>query len=343
MAGVELHLRPEDHAAQVQAMLRRTAALAFAVLVMATGAVAGKYRPPRAADGHPDLGGLWTSISLTELERPSWAPALTLTGAQALAFEARRKKEFASAEDGVGGRASEIGFWPETGARLARIDGKARSSWIVDPADGRLPYTAEGLAAVRGMPAIVNNASNPETRNASERCLLSGFAGSGPPMLNGPYASLYQFVQTRDAVAIHLESVHDVRVVRLDAKAHLPANVRPWLGDSIGRWEGETLVVETTNFNPGDAYKMPIGVYISPQAKVTERFTRVSPTQLRYDFTVDDPSTFSKAWRAEMVFEATKGPIYEYACHEGNYALPGILAGARHEEAQSKVTAGATR
>ena len=319
------------------------AAILLALVLAASNAGAADYRAPRAADGHPDLGGLWTSISLTELERPTWAPSLVLSDAEARAFEARRQKEFASVEDGVGGRASEIGFWPETGAHLARIDGKARSSWIVEPADGRLPYSAQGLAAVKGMPAIVSNASNPETRNASERCLRSGFAGSGPPMLNGPYASLYQVVQTKDAVAIHLESVHDVRVVRLTAKAHLPANVRPWLGDSIGRWEGETLVVETTNFNPGDAFKMPVGVYISPEAKVTERFTRVSPDQLRYDFTVDDPKAFSKTWRAEMVFAATKGPLYEYACHEGNYSLPGILAGARREESLARAASAPTR
>jgi hypothetical protein len=158
-------------------------------------------------------------------------------------------------------------------------------------------------------------------------------------MLNGPYASLYQFVQTKDAVAIHLESVHDVRIVLLTTKTHLPPSVRPWLGDSIGHWEGETLVVETTNFNRGDAYKMPLGFYISAEAKVTERFTRASPTQLRYDFTVEDPKAFSKPWRAEMVFAATKGPLYEYACHEGNYALTGILAGARHEEAQASLQA----
>ena len=314
-------------------MLRLT--LAIALLAAACVANAGGYRAPRAADGHPDLGGLWSSISLTELERPSWSPALILSDAQALAFEKRRQKEFAAVEDGVGGRASEIGFWPETGAQLARIDGHARSSWIVEPADGRLPpYTADGLAAIRSFPATVANSANPETRSASERCLLAGFAGSGPPMLNGPYASLYQIVQTRDAVAIHLETVHEVRIVRLDAKTHLPANVRPWLGDSIARWEAETLVVETTNFNRGDAFKVPIGVYISPDAKVTERFTRVSPTQLRYDFAVEDPKAFSKTWRAEMVFSATKGPIYEYACHEGNYAMRGILGGARNLESQ---------
>ena len=314
-------------------MLKRGAAIVCVVLAVASAASAGGYRAPRAADGHPDLGGLWSSISLTELERPNWAPMLILSDAEALAFEQRRQREFASVEDGVGGRDSEIGFWPETGASLARIDGKARSSWIVEPTSGRLPYSAEGLAVLKAMPAVVADSANPETRNASERCLLSGFAGSGPPMLNAPYASLYQIVQTKDAVAIHLELVHDVRIVRLGGQAHLPANVRPWLGDSIGRWEGETLVVETTNFNRGDAFKIPIGLYISPHAKVTERFTRASATQLRYDFTVEDPQAYSKTWRAEMVLSATKGPIYEYACHEGNYALPGILAGARREEA----------
>jgi hypothetical protein len=308
----------------------------FAVLLAASSALAGGYRAPRDAYGHPDLGGIWTSTSLTELERPASLKALTITDAEAAAFEQRRTKEFASVEDGVGGRASELDFWAPA-AKLARIDGKARSSWIVDPADGRLPYTAEGQAAVKRMRAAINDASNPETRNPSERCLLVGFGGAGPPMLNGPYASEYEFVQTRDAVAIHLESVHDVRIVRTNTTTHLPANVRPWLGDSIGRWEGETLVVETTNFNPGDAFKAPTGIYISADAKVTERFTRVAPGRLMYEFSVEEPKTFSQVWRAQMVVEATKGPIYEYACHEGNYSLPGILAGARREEADARV------
>ena len=315
------------------------AALGIALLAAASTACAGSYRAPRAADGHADLGGLWSSISLTKLERPEWASALTLTGAEALVFEARKLKEFAAVEDGVGGRDSEIGFWPETSAHLARIDGRPRTSWIVDPADGRLPYSPAGLAAVKAMPSAIGDSANPETRNTSERCLLAGFAGSGPPMLNGPYASLYQVVQTRDAVVIHQEAVHQVRIVRLNTTAHLPSHMRPWLGDSIGHWEGDTLVVETTNFNRYDAFKTPIGAYISPDAKVTERFSRVSPTQLAYGFTVEDPATFTKPWRAEMVLAATKGPIYEDACHEGNYSLPGILAGARHEEATAKQTA----
>jgi hypothetical protein len=304
-------------------------------LLLAVPALAGGYRAPRDAYGHPDLGGIWTSTSLTELERPASLKTLTISDEEAAVFEKRRAKEFASVEDGVGGRASELDFWAPA-SKLARIDGKARTSWIVDPADGRLPYTAAGLAAVRRMPAAINDAANPETRNPSERCLLVGFGGAGPPMLNGPYASEYEFVQTRDAVAIHLESVHDVRIVRTNVATHLPPGVRPWLGDSIGRWEGETLVVETTNFNPGDAFKAPLGVYIAPDAKVTERFTRIAPSRMLYEFSVEEPKTFSQVWRAQMVFETTKGPIYEYACHEGNYALPGILAGARREEADAR-------
>jgi hypothetical protein len=162
-------------------------------------------------------------------------------------------------------------------------------------------------------------------------------------MLNSPYANEYQFVQTRDAVAIHMESVHDVRIVRLDTAAHLPAAMRPWMGDSLGHWEGDTLVVETTNFNPGDAPKVPTPLYVSTDAKVTERFTRIAPTQMLYEFTVDDPKTYTQPWRAQMLFSASKGPIFEYACHEGNYSLPGILAGARREEAEAKAAGGATR
>ena len=155
-------------------------------------------------------------------------------------------------------------------------------------------------------------------------------------MINAPYSNQYQIVVTRTAVAILMESVHDVRIVRLDGAAHPPPGVRPWMGDSIGRWDGETLVVETTNFNPGDALKIPTDLYISKDARVVERFTRSGPGTLSYEFTVDDPATYTRPWRAQMVFQRSKGPIFEYACHEGNYSLPGILAGARREEATAR-------
>jgi hypothetical protein len=309
---------------------RRSLTLALvAFAVLATGQV-------RAA-GQPDLGGLWTSASLTELERPARFKALTASDAEAAAYEQQRPAEILNAEiDDVGGRQSETTSWNKAGAKLARIGGQARTSWIVEPADGHLPYSAAGKAERARRLNQADDAAGPEDRTSSERCLLSGWAASTPPMLNAPYSNLYQIVQTADQVAISMEANHDVRIIRLNQAHHLPASIRPWMGDSIGHWEGRTLVAETTNFNPGDAFRMPMGLLISMDAKVTERFTRLGPTKLLYQFAVDDPATYSSVWRGEMLLETTKGPIYEYACHEGNYSLPGILAGARHQEAQGK-------
>lgn len=305
-------------------------------LLLAVPALAGGYRAPRDAYGHPDLGGLWTSTSLTDLQRPANFKTLTVSDAEAKAYEQRRPGEFSNTDiDDIGGRQSEADFW-DPGATLARIDGKARTSWIVEPADGKLPFSPAGLAARARERAAHTDPANPETRSASEQCLLGGWAAAGPPMINAPYSNQYQIVPTRDAVAIHMEAVHDVRIVRLGAGDHLPAGIRPWMGDSIGRWEGETLVVETTNFNPGDALKIPTDLYISKDARVVERFTRTGPDALTYEFTVDDPATYLRPWRAQMVFRISKGPIYEYACHEGNYSLPGILAGARREEREAR-------
>ena len=321
--------------------MRALLLLAISAAALTVGAAqAGPYRAPRDAAGHPDLSGLWTSTSLTELERPNAFKTLTVSDAEARAYEQRRPDEFATTDiDDIGGRQTEAGFWA-VGAKLARIDGKARTSWIVEPADGRLPYRPQGAAVRDRKVEAVKDRNNPESRNASERCLVAGWAMAGPPMINGPYGDEYQIVQTGQAVAIAMEINHDVRIVRLAAPgapaSHPPTHIRPWMGDSIGRWEGETLVVETTNFNPGDAYKQPTTLYVSEAAKVTERFTRLGPAQLLYEFTVDDPETYARPWRAQMVFQASKGPVFEYACHEGNYAMAGILAGARHEEAQAQ-------
>jgi len=154
------------------------------------------------------------------------------------------------------------------------------------------------------------------------------------------YNNHYQFVQTKDAVVIVVEMNHDARIIRLNSK-HLPNHIRPWLGDSIGWWEGDTLVVETTNFNPGESLRLNFNqsFYISPNGKVTERFTRISKTEIFYEFAVDDPETYTQTWRAEMIMNAAEGKLYEYACHEGNYALPGILAGARKEEQEAAAKA----
>jgi len=303
------------------------------------------YHPPRNALGQPDLEGVWTNSSLTTLQRPVQYSKLALTPQEARAAEvadARRRARasaptnpasgaLAAAEDPGGYNA----FWIDRGTQLAQVAGQFRTSWIVEPADGKIPYRPDVIRTITERRGRRANFDNPETRNLGERCLVGYGSTSGPPMLNVLYNNNYQFVQTKDAVTILVEMNHDARIIRLNEKEHLPPNMTPWMGDSIGQWDGDTLVVETTNFNPGQALN---GFYLPPTAKVTERFTRTAPDQILYQFTVEDPKTYTRPWKAEMPLRATKATIYEYACHEGNYALPDILAGARKEERASART-----
>jgi hypothetical protein len=173
----------------------------------------------------------------------------------------------------------------------------------------------------------------PEVRALGERCIVGFGSSSGPPMLPDVYNNNYQIVQSPKAVVILVEMVHDARVIRINGK-HIPKHITPWMGDSVGRWEGDTLVVETTNLNPGQKahYGIKQRFYLPPTGKVTERFTRVSANEILYQFTVEDPSAYTQPWKGEVPMRATPDLIYEYACHEGNYALPGILAGAREQE-----------
>jgi hypothetical protein len=229
--------------------------------------------------------------------------------------------------------------WTDPGTTLGRIRGEVRTSWLVDPADGKLPYSAQGRKVFQATLSKARNSfEGPESRPLGERCILGFGSTAGPPMLNVLYNNNYQIVQTPDRVAIVVEMNHDARIVRLDSRQHLPAHIRPWMGDSVGWWEGDTLVVETTNFNPGESLRpyFSATVYLSKDARVTERFTRVSKDQILYAFSVDDPATYSQVWRAEMPLNTSPGPVYEYACHEGNYALPGILAGARLAEKEGR-------
>jgi hypothetical protein len=305
-------------------MVSKTALVLTAALLLATAAQAGPYRAPRTSWGAPDLNGGWTNFSLTALERPAGVDKLVLTGAEGEALE--RKLADARANppgDAIGNRSSE--WWGE--AFLARMQGGVRTSWIVSPADGKLPFSEEGRRRSTAPPA---RADNPEDRPNSERCLSASWSAMSAPILNSPYSPNYQIVQTARDVAILSEMNHDVRLIRLGGK-HPPKTVRYWMGDSIGRWEKDTLVVETTNFNVLESNRR--GYYISPDAVVTERFTRVSATQISYQFTVVDPANYTQPWTAEMPFNASAEPIFEFACHEGNYGLEGILAGARQEEA----------
>lgn len=295
--------------------------------LMAGGATAGGYHAPRNAWGRPDLNGAWSNSSLTGLERDSDAfKALGVSEADAKAYEAKHLgKPPEIPDDKIGAAQSE--FW-ETGVGLARIRGVARSSWITAPADGQLPYTAAAQAEHKRLRmARKIAADDPEARSLGERCLEPSAAG--PPMTNGGYNDNYQFVQTRDALAIWTEWDHDVRVVRLTPGAkHPPASIRQWFGDSIGHWEGDTLVVETTNFTPWEVDGPP-GAPADADMRVVERFTRTGPGELSYEFAVTAPATYVQTWRGEMLLKPAKGRLYEFACHEGNYALPGILAAAR--------------
>ncbi|HEY8571995.1 hypothetical protein [Phenylobacterium sp.] len=312
----------------------RTSLLAAAFLAVAAAAAAAPpYRAPRTASGAPDLGGLWTNASLTPLQRPKGFATLTTTEAQARAFEVAVVREFNEEQDGVGGRQSE---WWDMGEYMTRIGGQVRTSLIVDPPDGRLPYNEAGLRRVQeGMSAPIRRFDGPEVRPAPERCVAGGGGASGVPMFPPRYNGNYMMVQTPEHLAVWSEMGSGVRLIHLKPGTRPPPSVRLWQGYSAGRWEGETLVVETTNLHPGDTFKTPAPIYISEHARVVERFTRISSSEILYVFEVEDPAAYTRPWRGELVFRATKGPIFENACHEGNYALPGILAGARYEEKQA--------
>ena len=296
------------------------------------------WKPARTSDGRPDLQGVWTSATLTRLERPDeFGERLVLSEKEAYAIEHAEsqyvqnaaKPSDLSKEQSKCGVNLEFGcgynnFWIDRGSKVVEINGEKRSSLLVDPANGKLP----ALIPARRAELAKNRRGRydgPEALTLAERCLLSFGSSSGPPMLPVLYNNHYQIVQTKDHVLIQVEMVHDARVVRMGGKH---SGVRKWMGDSIGRWDGDTLVVDTTNFNEQQSFRGS-----TPTMKVTERFTRTAPDTILYRFTVDDPAAFTRTFTGEMPFYLTNEPIYEYACHEGNYALPGILQGGRKNDA----------
>ncbi|MDP3300239.1 MAG: hypothetical protein Q8M38_09110 [Phenylobacterium sp.] len=229
----------------------------------------------------------------------------------------------------------------EMDLNLARIDGQRRTSWIVEPSDGRLPFTDAGRAI--GKAINTESYDGPEGRPLTERCLIGIGSPEGPPMMNTGFNAHYQILQTPDHVSILVEMNHDVRIIRLGDRTHPPGSFQSWMGDSVGWWEGDTLVVETTNFT-STSYVGSLGGGFarSRQARLVERFTRTAADQMLYEFSVIDPVIFTGPWRAEMPWRTAKGPIYEYACHEGNYSLPNALSGAR-VEAQEQAAAAPAR
>ncbi len=302
------------------------------------------YHAPRTRAGTPDLEGLWTNSSLTFLERPPIFKSLIATDKEAAMMLAGFKQL-------TGSLTSDAPIDPnlpappvvkqapqadvlEMDLHMARIDGQMRSSWVVEPANGQIPFTDAGRAAVKA--ADKTSYDGPDSRPKEERCLVAIGSPEGPPMMNTGFNAHYQIVQTRDYVVINIEMNHDVRIIRMGDRTHLAQEVRPWMGDSVGWWEGETLVVETTNFPTNVSVSSLTGSFAySAQGKLIERFTRTARDLILYEFTVEDPVNFKQTWRAQMPMRAAKGPIYEYACHEGNYSLPNVLAGARLEEKEA--------
>ena len=317
-------------------MIRRLCFASAAIVVLLAHPTAQSVKSSATADGHPDLQGVWNFSTITPLERPAeFSGKEFLTDAEARDYERRvversnRDNRESTAEADVSSAYNE--FWWDRGVHAARVHGKVRTSLIVDPPDGRLPpLTADGQAraTARADARREHPADGPEDRSLGERCLLFN---AGPPMLSGPYNNFVQILQTRDHVVIHNEMIHDARVIALDGRPHLPASVRLLLGDSRGRWDGDTLVVETTNFSDKTNVRGS-----GPGLKLTERFTREGPSTLLYQFTVDDPASFTKPWTAILPMTRADGQLYEYACHEGNYAMTGILRGARSEERERK-------
>jgi hypothetical protein len=330
----------------------------------APASIAKPWVMPRAADGKPDLQGTWSNATLTPLERGP-KESLILSEEEAERIEARTREvaEFrdapsdpnrpppskggdnrplppgdptfierisAAAGGAVGGY---NGFWLDPGERVLRIDGKPRAGMVIDPPDGRVPGLTPDARQRMAQSAALRKKfgafDHPELRGLAERCLTSFGSNLGPPMLpNYFYNNNYQIVQTKDHVMIMTEMVHDVRVIRIGTNLqHPPKQVRLWFGDSIGRWEGDTLVVETTNFHPLQEYRGA-----SENLKVIERLTRSGPDTIHYRFTVEDPTTFTAPWTAELQFNRFDEQIFEYACHEGNYALANILGGERAKE-----------
>jgi hypothetical protein len=288
------------------------------------------WTPPKTPDGQPDLSGYWTNITLTPLQRPAnLAKKPFFTAAEAAAYE-KETVERNNADRRDLGTDADVGlayndFWWDRGTKVVST---LRTSLIVDPPDGKVPALtqeatrrlAETRAAAQG-----HAFDGPENRPLSERCIL--WRTAGPPMIPSVYNNNYQIVQGPGYVIIAVEMIHDARIIPLDGSPHLSKDVRLWLGDPRGHWEGNTLVVETTNFTDKTAFQGS-----SKDMRLVERFTRTAPDTIMYQFTVNDPSTFAKQWTAEIPMHQTAGPLIEYACHEGNYAMSGVLAGARADE-----------
>jgi len=315
-------------------MTHRLLLTGFAITLVAAGQ---SYTPPRTADGQPDLQGIWTNGTVTPFERPTeLAGKAFFTEQEAAAYE----KQMVSARnsDQRGATAAQDlasaynNRWYDWGSKVVKT---RRTSMIIDPPDGRVPaLTPRGEALRREWLAQQSKPpAGPEDIGLAERCIT--FPTAGPPMLPYAYNNNYRIIQAPDYVAIAIEMVHDLRIVPTDGSPHLARSIHQWLGDSRGHWEGNTLVVDTTNFNSEKRFGPFFSQMADENLHVTERFTRTDADTILYQFTVDDPTIYTRPFTGELTMSRTPGPTYEYACHEGNYAMADMLAGARADEKKS--------
>lgn len=312
----------------------KTAGVAAVVLTAAVTLVSAQspaYRAPRTPDGQPDLQGFWTNSTYTPLERPNGVTKEYYTPQE---FEAVLKKA-ASAESAqtAPGTTADVHYdFSQFGLDRSQSTfvRNLRTSLIVDPPDGKIPpLTDEGKRRLAQRAEeekkLGGRWDSAQSNQLDDRCLI--MAGSGPPMMDAGYNSNYHLVQTAGYVMILTEMIHDVRIVPLDGRPAPDPRVRQWMGVSRGRWDGDTLVVETTNFNAKNPFRGS-----DENLKVTERFRRIADDTIEYRFTIDDPTMWARPWTAESALKKTVGPIFEHACHEGNFGLYNTLVGARLEE-----------
>ena len=318
-----------------------------AILLSGSALAADNYEPPRTASGKPDLQGFWTNASITTMQRSSNYAEIGLTipleqlreltannhqNVRQATDDNQVQGELPSGKDLGQGRGYNA-FWVDPGSAFGYVKGEYRTSWITYPENGRIPYSEQGSKLRQENRAKFSGNDGPEGRALGERCIIGFGSTGGPPMNNVLYNNMYQIVQTEDYVMIMVEMAHDARIIPID-KEHRPDAWKPWLGDSVAHWDGDTLVVETSNLHPQQAPRNIAA--LSDEGKVVERFSRYSDEQILYEFEVTDPVFYTEAWSGEMVFNTTDTQPYEYACHEGNYGLPGILAGARRLEMEEQ-------
>ena len=335
--GAEPRLPNGQRAPEAAASTQATSqAIAVAAAEMAKPRTEPGYKVPRLAIGQPDLQGVWSNASNTRLTRPAQFASLVMNNEEAAKARRDHPQNIRQATDDnqkesdglLNGRDLAAGrgynaFWIDPGTNYALVKGTWRTSWIVDPPNGQIPLSDQGRKTLASRRTDRGTGyDNPEERGMAERCIFFG-GSSGPPLMNGLYNNNYRITQSKDAVIIVAEMIHEPRIIRLNAK-HGPAVLNKYAGDSIGWFEGDTLVVETINVNATGGGQASI----TPNGKIIERFTRYNDKQILYEFEVNDPALYSQVWKGEVGLNAAPN-LYEYACHEGNYGLTGILEGGR--------------